>query len=35
MHGEASPFSFFNIGKKPLDAEKQIFEATWSDIGRK
>jgi len=35
MHGESAPFSFLNVGKKPLDAEKQIFEATWSDIGRK
>ena len=35
MHGEAAPFSFLTVGKKPLDVEKQIFEATWSDIGRK
>ena len=35
MYGESAPFSFLNVDKKPLDAEKQIFEATWSDIGRK
>ena len=35
MHGEPAPFSFLNVGKKALDAENQIFEATWSDIDRK
>jgi hypothetical protein len=35
MHGKMTPFSFLNIGEKPFDPDKRIFEASWSDIGRK
>jgi hypothetical protein len=35
LHGESAPFSFLDIGEKPLDPERRIFEAAWSDVGRK
>ena len=35
MLGASAPFSFLNIGAQPVDAEKRLFEATWSKIGRK
>ena len=34
LHGKNAPFSFLDIGEKPSDSEKRIFEAAWSDLGR-
>jgi hypothetical protein len=33
MHGKMAPFSFLEIGEKPLDS-KRTFEAAWIDIGQ-
>jgi hypothetical protein len=35
LHGKMGPFSFLDIAEKPWDAEQRIFEAAWSDRGRK
>jgi len=35
MHGKMEPFSFLNIGEKPFDPEKRIFEATWRESTQK
>lgn len=35
LHGKTAPFSFLDIAKEPSDAEKRIFEAAWSDLGRR
>ncbi len=34
LHGKTNNFSFLDISKTPADAERRIFEATWSDLGR-
>ena len=34
LHGEMAPFSFLDIGEKPVDPEGRIFEAAWSGVGR-
>lgn len=35
LHGKNAGFSFLDISEKPADVEKRIFEASWSNIGRK
>jgi len=32
--GKSGAFSFLDISKTPVDSEKRIFEAAWTDIGR-
>lgn len=29
MHAKSAPFSFLELGQKPVDADQRIFEATW------
>ncbi len=31
LHGQNAGFSFLEIGERPADAEKRIFEASWKD----
>jgi len=32
LHGKNEDFSFLELGEKPIDPEKRIFEATWRKI---
>lgn len=34
LHGKTNNFSFLDISKTPVDSERRIFEAAWSDLGR-
>jgi len=34
MLSKSAPFSFLDIGDKPLDSETRIFEAAWNALGR-
>src|SRR5437016_6389059 len=34
MVGKSAPFSYLDIGEKPVDSDKRIFEAVWIDLGR-
>jgi len=34
LHGKTNNFSFLNMSEKPLDSERRIFEAAWTDLGR-
>lgn len=35
MHGKMEQFSFLEIAEKPSDARRRVFEASWSEKGRK
>jgi len=34
LHGKTNNFSFLDMSVKPVDSEKRIFEAVWSDLDR-
>ena len=34
LHGKTNNFSFLDISRTPVDSERRIFEAAWSDLGR-
>jgi PCO_ADO len=34
LHGKTNNFSFLEMSEKPVDSERRIFEAAWTDLGR-